>query len=303
MKKLNLLDCRLPEITSHYKITAILTSAFMIPISVVTILGNLLVIIALIKNKRIQSQSNILLGSLCLTDLLLGIIGQPIFIARRYLEVSGSGTTAYCDLQNIHIFFAYLGVGASITTLAIVSLDRWFAICRPFVYQEHQSIRKCIVVITVDWLLLVILMISPYIGLPSVGIYIGASIVMLISILTIVVCYISIYLVLLRHKNQISVQAQVSHAEPVELRNQRPAERRRTNTIAIIIAALLACYAPHIITISIKSFTGRKLLLESRVFEMIILMNSSINPIIYCLRSSEINTAIKQVLKMIFKRN
>ena len=303
MNNLDLLTCTVPEITSRYKITAIVTSALMIPISMITILGNLLVIVALIRNKRIQSQSNILLGSLCLTDLLIGIIGQPIFIARRFLEINGSVTTSFCDLQKIHIFFAYLGVGASITTLAIVSLDRWFAICRPFVYHEHQSVRKCIVVITVDWTLLLILMISPYIGVPSVSIYIGASIVMVISILTIVVCYINIYLVILRHKNQISEQAAVSHADPTEVRNERPAERRKTNTIAIIIAALFACYAPHIITICIKSFTGRKLLLESRVFEMIILMNSSINPVIYCLRSSEIRTAAKEVLKVIFSKS
>ena len=303
MNDLDLLACIIPEITDSYRITAIVTLALMIPISVVTIFGNVLVIIVLVKNKRIQTQSNILLGSLCLADLLIGIIGQPIFITRRFLEIDGDVSTAYCDLQKIHIYFAYLGVGASITTLAIVSLDRWFAICRPFVYHEFQSIGKCMVVITVDWVLLMVLMIIPYIGLASVAIYIGSSIVMVISILTIIACYINIYIVMLRHKKQISQQAAVSQAEPSAVTNGRPAERRKTNTIAIIIATLFACYAPHIVTICIKSFTGRRLQLESRVCELIILMNSSINPIIYCLRSTEIKTAVRKVIQQIFSTN
>ena len=303
MKSLDLLACIIPNITERYRLTAILTSVLTIPLSVVTILGNLLVIIVLIRNKRIQSQSNILLGSLCLTDLIIGITGQPVYVARRILEINRETSTVYCTLQKVHIYFAYLGVGASITTLAIVSLDRWFAICRPFLYKQYQSKTKCLIVITIDWTVLVILMICPYIGLPSVGIYIGAAIIMVISILTIIACYINIYIVLLRHKRRISEQTAVSQVEPTEISNSRPAERRKTNTIAIIIATLFICYAPHIIIICIKSFTGRKLGVLSRIAEMIILMNSSINPIIYCLRSTEIKTALKEMFQHLCCRN
>ena len=303
MNDLELLACSIPGVTYSYKVTAIVTSALTIPMAVVAILGNLLFIFLLIRNKRIRSQSNILLGSLCFTDLLIGFIGQPIFVARRVLEIEGTRTMALCELQKIHIYFAYLGVGASVTTLAIVSLDRWFAICRPFVYQELRSTRKCVVIITADWIILMLLMISPYVGAPSVAIYIGASIVMLVSILTIIACYTNIYIVLLRHRKQISEQAAVSHAEPSEVTNGRPAERRRTNTIAIIIATLFACYAPHIITICLKSFTGRKLLIESRICETIIMMNSSINPVIYCLRSTEIKAAVKDLFHQVFTKN
>ena len=302
MNNLELLTCSTLDITYSYKVTAIVTSVLTIPMAIIAILGNLLFIFLLIRNKRLRSQSNILLGSLCFTDLLIGFIGQPIFVARRILEIKETRPVVLCELQKVHIYFAYLGVGASVTTLAIVSLDRWFAICRPFLYQELQSTRKCVVIITADWVVLMLLMVSPYIAAPSFIIYIGASIVMMVSILTIIACYTNIYIVLLRHRKQISEQTTVSQAEPSEVRDRRPVEKRRTNTIAIIIVTLFACYAPHIITICMKSFTGRKLLIESRICETIIMMNSSINPVIYCLRSTEIKTAVKDLLHQVFTK-
>lgn len=300
---LDLLNCSIPIVTEQYKLAAIFTLAVIIPLSVITIVGNVLVMAAILKTKRIQSQSNILLGSLCLTDFTVGLIVQPIFAVRRLLELNGDAGSAYCVMQKIHIYFAYLSVGASITTLAIVSLDRWFAICRPFVYKQRQSKTLCLVVLVVDWTLIAILLFIPYIGLPSIAIYIGAAVVTVTSIFLIIVCYINIFVVILRHKKRITEDQTISHVEGSDMRNDRPAERKKTNTIAILIGTLFVFYVPHIVTICMKSYTKRDLIIQSRIAELIVLANSSVNPIIYCLRSTEIKTAIKALLKSAFARD
>ena len=299
MKYPDLLKCHVAIVTAKYLYTVIVTSVLTVLLSFIAIFGNLLIIIAIARNKRIQSQSNILLGTLCLSDLLIGIIVQPIYVARGILEVLGKTNGPYCTLQNVHIFFAYFGVGASITTMAIVSVDRCLAICRPFLYREFQSKGKCLTIIAIDWSILLILMLTPYLGLRSVAIYIGASLVMVISITTIIACYISIYFVIIRHKRRISEQT-VSQVEASDERSQRPQERRKTNTVAILIAVLFVCYVPHVACISYKSFSGQKIIIISKVVEAIILMNSSINPVIYCLRMSEIRSAVKDILRKVF---
>lgn len=301
MKFIDLLNCAIPELSAAYKNTAIATSVITVPLSLITTFGNLLVVVAITKNKRIQSQSNILLAGLCVTDLFVGLIGQPIYVARRVYELKLNFDSVYCTLVKIHIYFAYLGVGLSVTTMAFVSLDRWFAICRPFRYQELQSKTRYVVIIVTTFLLYSILMATPYAGLPSVAIYIGGSITVLISTIIIIVCYISIYTVILRHKRRITEQS-VSQVQASNERSRRPAEKRKANTIAILLCILFICYCPHVSLICYKSFSGKKMAVASRWAETIIMMNSSINPVVYCLRSTEIRDAVKAIILNMFLR-
>ena len=288
--------CSTPEITSVYKTTAIITSTLAIPLSISATVGNFSIIMALIKNKRLQTQSNIILGSLCVTDLLIGVVVLPVFIARRMMEISHSVGRDYCILTDFHQYISYLMAGASIVTMALISLDRWFAICFPFKYQNNESKSRYIIIILIIWLIMIVLLLLPFIGVEQKALYLGAASFVGLSTIIIVVCYFNIYLVVLRHKRKI-VAVSVSQVEASDMRTRRPAEKRRANTIAIVILFLIICYIPHGVIISIKSISKNSMYVASRWGELVVLMNGCINPVVYCWRSSD----IRQELKGLFK--
>ena len=58
----------------------IVNCALNAPLMLVSILGNALVLAAIMRTPSIRSPSMIMLGSLAVADLLVGLIAQPLFI-------------------------------------------------------------------------------------------------------------------------------------------------------------------------------------------------------------------------------
>eukprot|EP00794_Sanderia_malayensis_P003516 gene3516-4017_t len=288
--------CTFPEITPLYRTTSIITSILAVPLAITAVFGNLCIILALARNKRLQIQSNILLGSLCVTDLLIGMVVQPVFIARRVMELQEDVTASHCVLVDFHKYFSYLMAGSSIVNMALISLDRWFAICHPFKYQKYENKTRYVIIIILTWLAMTALLILPFTGAPAESLYAGAALFVGVSIIIIVACYTNIYLVVLRHKKKIHEQT-VSQVEASETRTRRPVEKRRANTIAIIILGLFICYLPHGVIICVRSLRNDPMWVASRWGETFVLMNSSINPIVYCWRSTEIREAVKDMFQ------
>ena len=112
-----------------------------IPFCVLAFLGNLVVIIAIIKTPSLQRPCNILLCSLATTDCLTGLVAQPLFVAWRLMihriHVS-------CDHQ-AELFRAYtIGlpfVGWSFAYITLISLDRHYALARPLKYRSNVTNR------------------------------------------------------------------------------------------------------------------------------------------------------------------
>ncbi len=284
-------ECLFQEMSSSYKATAIASTVIAIPLGLSAAIGNFCIIWVLIKNKPLHSQSNILLGSLCVTDLLIGLVTQPIFAARRILELQGMQND-YCILDQFHMYFSYLMAGSSIVNMAMISLDRWFAICHPFEYQRFENKRRYFAIITIVWMIIIFLILLPLVS-EKISLYLGASISVGLSIIVIVVCYCLIYRVVLRHKKKIHHEQTVSQMAASDLRTGRPVEKRRANTIAIVILVLFICYIPHGVIICVKSVRDKPMLVASRWGEVFVLMNSSINPIVYCWKCSDIRNALK----------
>ena len=123
--------------TASY-ISDIVLSVINVPFGICAFLGNLAVIIAVMRTRSLQRPSNILLCSLAITDCLTGLVAQPIFVAWRLLihRIHES-----CDHQ-AEMFEAYLAcqfifVGWSFSFLTLMSFDRHFALAKPLVYRTR----------------------------------------------------------------------------------------------------------------------------------------------------------------------
>ena len=116
-----------------------------VPVCVFAFLGNLAVIVAVIKTPSLQRPCNILLCSLATTDCLTGLIAQPIFVAWRLMipRIHDS-----CDHQ-AELYKAFsLSLkscsGWSFVNLCLISFDRHYALAKPLVYRSSVTKKgKC----------------------------------------------------------------------------------------------------------------------------------------------------------------
>ena len=111
-----------------------------VPFCIFTFLGNLAVVIAVIKTPSLQRPCNILLCSLAITDCLTGLVAQPLFVAWRVVvrHIHDS-----CDHQ-AELFQAYnvcksTFVGWSLVNIALLSFDRHYALAKPLKYRANVT--------------------------------------------------------------------------------------------------------------------------------------------------------------------
>ena len=121
-------------------INAVVLCAVNVPFCVFAFIGNLAIILAVVKTPSLQRPCNILLCNLATTDCLTGLIAQPIFVAWRLMihRIHES-----CDYQ-IELFKAfwvcqYAFTGWSFVNLTIISIDRCYALVKPLQYRTNMT--------------------------------------------------------------------------------------------------------------------------------------------------------------------
>ena len=296
--------------------TAIATSVFGLLSSVGSIFGNLLVLIVLAKNTRLQFPSNMLLGNLCITDLMTGLIVVPTISVRRITEAYGRGI---CAIRVICAYFSYITVMISIFTVGMISIDRYYAIMKPFMYQRTVNNRLYFSTILLTWLVL-----GSYSGLPVFGILSGsmffriACALMAIAITVFALCYARISKVVKAHRRKVCPKTQQSqtksrlskrmaslkrfsqHSMNKQILLQAQLrEQQRTNTVALVVCFAILCYGPLAVVFVLRGIMGDTFELVYLVdpwADLIMYLNSLVNPILYCLRAQDIRRAVIGIL-------
>ncbi|XP_009998035.1 PREDICTED: 5-hydroxytryptamine receptor 2B [Chaetura pelagica] len=115
-----------------------------------TIGGNILVILAVSLEKKLQYATNYFLTSLAVADLLVGLFVMPIALLIILFDNAWPFPAALCP---IWLFLDVLFSTASIMHLCAISLDRYIAIKKPIQASQYNSWATTIIKITVVWLI------------------------------------------------------------------------------------------------------------------------------------------------------
>lgn len=125
-----------------------------------TILGNSLVILAIIVDKKLRRVGNVFIVNLAISDVLVGAIVSPLSLV---YQITGEWPfeRQLCDLW---ISMDIICCTASILNLCVISYDRYNAISQPLKYAKHRTTRRALTLVTLVWIYSVGIALPPLLG-------------------------------------------------------------------------------------------------------------------------------------------
>lgn len=270
------------------EVFVIVNCAINVPLIFVAIIGNSLVLAAILKTPSLQrSPSIVFLSSLAVSDLLVGSVVQPLF--------TSSGLTQNFFLGSLWLKVGFVCCGFSLSTMTAISLDRFLALHYHINYAGFMTISRVIAILATIWAINILL---PFIYTWSPKTYyqiVALAMFLYLSISTF--SYFRIYRIVRKHQARIYAQQQA-----VQLPNQEAGDnlifmhlkRSAMNTFVFYIVMIL-CFSPVFVDMSISLSKGQE---NARGFTTTaVFMNSSINPILYSWRLAELRAAVVKILR------
>ena len=273
-----------------------------IPIaSAVTILLNLLVIIAIKRRKELQKPVNILLASLAVADLLAGAISMPLSATVDILILHQFSLQKICKLDAVlnkpMIFFV---CSSSIFHLTAIAWERYVAIKRFIDYKVIVTKSRLQKLSIAAWFLASL---TPLFALTMAVVkvdregvqmrrlYTGQNILVLICLIAIAYFYIMVYLGI--RKRNINEISQVNALIKAKM------ESKIARTTALLTGALLCSFLPAIgLTLLLKVYRGFAINSLYRLMETVVQLNSLVSPILYSYRDRKFRKAVLELLRM-----
>ncbi|KAL9956642.1 hypothetical protein ACROYT_G038150 [Oculina patagonica] len=266
----------------------------------VAILENLLVFVVVLRKRSLRTVFNTSVLCLAFTDLLIAMFIQPAFIA--YQTGKYISSTYACVPYFIKTVFEFWCVGLTLVTLALITLERYFAVFKPFLYRGSVTQLRVMLVIFSGWLLWTvfsfILRFSAF-GMNLKAYSVLSSILITFTLLETIFVYIKLY------KATRIKDRTVSQASNTTDQDQNCAiddlETKATKTILIITGAFFICFIPTLCASIVHQAAAVQddvmLHVIYPLAECALFLTALINPAIYVLRNASVRSSLKELTK------
>ncbi|XP_064630727.1 growth hormone secretagogue receptor type 1-like [Lineus longissimus] len=126
----------------------IMTTGFYVFTFVAGVLGNALVIVVVSRDKELKNPTNYFLTNLSIADLLVILVCMPPALMEIYTKEAWYLGEAACKAN---AFIENGLTSASVLTILAISLERFYAICRPLRAQYMGTFKRTLKFMTVIW--------------------------------------------------------------------------------------------------------------------------------------------------------
>ncbi|XP_039751543.1 pyrokinin-1 receptor-like [Pararge aegeria] len=118
-------------------------------IFVIGLFGNMITCIVIIRNKNMHTATNYYLFSLAISDLLLLVSGMPQEIYSIWSKWPYIFGNVFCIIRGLA---AETSTNASVLTITLFTIERYLAICHPFVSHKMSKLSRAIKHVMLLWL-------------------------------------------------------------------------------------------------------------------------------------------------------
>ena len=272
-------------------------------LTITAITLNSVTIQALRKTPSLSKPLRTLLLSLAVTDLGVGLLCHPFNIAFLIKWIQ-KNTENYptCTAYTAFTFITNLLSKASFFGIAALSVDRFLAIHFHLRYQELVTYKRVVAAVISMWVLSALFALFRLLVSTDIT-YVIFAINGVVCYVVSAVLYFRIYSAVQRHKKQIQslqVQQVVLNSE------EMAANARRVNKSAVgtfyVYIVFLACYLPHSFSLAFIVLSGSTSVTKMSTLYtwILVLSNSSLNPVVYCWKLKPIRRAVVNILRNTF---
>ncbi|XP_037357682.1 olfactory receptor 4K17 [Talpa occidentalis] len=285
-------------LTSSHDIQFLLFVLFSV-IYVLTVSGNLLIVVTVFYSSSLNTPMYFLLGNLSFVDMMLASFATPKMIV-NLIKQRKTISFAGCFTQMFLLHF--LG-GVEMVLLVSMAYDRYVAICKPLHYMTIMSRKVCVLLVMASWFLGLLhagLQIPFAVHLPFCGPNVVDSIFCDLPLVTKLACtdtYV-VQIVIVANSGMISLSCfsilLISYSLILmTIRSHSSAgQAKARSTLTAHITVVILFFGPCII-IYIWPFSNHSVDKFLAVFYTIV--TPILNPIIYTLRNKEMKTAMKKL--------
>ena len=276
-----------------------------------TIFGNLLVCFAVLIYKHLQTQTNMMLLSLAVSDLFMVV--SMAFNSSMILHGKWLFSKTLCTVvSSLGLPLCFI----SILHLCLLSINKYISIQKPFKHHELMSRRTVVVLMVLIWLVPSVVVNLPYADfdfrssvfgcLKNTSHHNPSSSFILVLIFVILpftlLFYVYIYLfkVVRQHARRINAMQPVVNAQHSS-RNQRVVIRqtvKSVKTFALVIGAFVFCYTPFFLLGTYVSSKGTETISPDIMWAVtwLAFCNSFCNPVVYSLRYKRFRESFRKML-------
>ena len=262
---------------------------------ITAVCGNTFIIASIRRVSSLHLPSKVLLVCLALTDLCVGVITQPLYVAHiLFPECHSIGLYLLIGYNTTGFLFS----GVSMLTITAISVDRLLAVTLGLRYRQVVTVWRTRTLLITFWTINMAfaIMFIHYFGVILYFVIAFTSLCILISTF----CYVKICYALRHH--QVTVQPPAYQGEERRQRvNQLNLMRSRKTVISAmwVQATFLVCSLPLtiIMILMISGFRTATVFFIWDLATSLLFFNSSLNPFIYCWKIKQVRQAVRGTVK------
>ena len=279
-------------------------------LEILNLFGNTLVCVVILRNRNMRTPLNYLLFNLAVTDTMIGVFSIPMIVF-GFISNEAEGTAALLLCKFIvHGTLIHPCGTVSAFSLAAIAYERYQAVVHPLRVREHITKRKTFVFIVITWILAICVIIPWILGLDldrnvhqtctvkteykealELHSYISGILASGVPLIVMCVLYARVIWDLLKKQNQI-----------IELNQQVVLRTKKRITAMLITVTLIfaTIWGVGAVFTIVYGYTPGSLGVS--VVAFLLLINSSINWVLYALFSKQFRNCFKRALCSCSKR-
>ena len=265
-------------------------------LSITAFFSNALVLVALRKESPLHPPSKLLLRNLATTDLCVGLISQPLYAALLLTAVNEHWNICRYVAVVVSITNVIL-CAVSLLTLTAISVDRLLALLLGLRYRQVVTLRRAYGTVIGFWAVSTVLStIKPFLN--SLVRSWCEIIFVSLCLVTSTFSYTKVFINLRHRQNQLQDQVQ----QPNQTNQLNMSRYRKAVSTALWLQfTLVACYLPFVISVTwlIHAKPSLSVSLAWNYTFTLVLLNSTLNPILYCWKIDEVRQAVKDTIRQV----